>query len=129
MSRLKLRMWRQYLASEEAKFACLKEVLSSFFPSFLGFSMVKIHFLQKVLKKGSCFRNQSLYFFHFQRGGSRPKSRIFHFFNPSLIPDIFSSINFTRVQQIFFPHSLQLHPHTFPGFGPKDCIKNWSLKE
>jgi len=45
------------------------------------------------------------------------------------INSIISSINFTRVQQIFFPHSLQLHPHTFPGFGPKDCIKNWSLKE
>merc|ERR1711973_374707 len=56
------------------KFACLKVVLSFFekFLSFFGFSMVKIHFLQKVLKKCSSFRKKSKIFFHNQGGGQDP---------------------------------------------------------
>ena len=34
-----------------------------------GFSMAKIHFLLKVLKKWSCFRKKLLYFFPFVGGG------------------------------------------------------------
>ena len=63
------------IASEEAKI-CLSK--SSFIKVFLGFSMVKIHFLQKVLKKWSSFRKRLLYFFPLL-GGSRPKSGIFDF--------------------------------------------------
>ena len=44
------------------KFPCQKAVLI-FFGFFLGFSMVKIHFFQKVLKKWSSFRKKLLYFF------------------------------------------------------------------
>ena len=42
------------------KFACLKVVLSFFekFSKFFLFSMVKVHFLQKVLKKWSSFRKK-----------------------------------------------------------------------
>merc|ERR1712173_319505 len=44
------------------KFACLKVVLSFFlnFLSFFGFSMVKIDFLQRVLKKWSSFRKNKI---------------------------------------------------------------------
>ena len=41
------------------KFAGLKVVLSFFEFFFFGFSMVKIHFLQKVLKKWSSFRKKN----------------------------------------------------------------------
>jgi len=44
----------QNLASEEAKICLSKSSFSSFF----GFSMVKIRFLQKVLKKWSSFRKK-----------------------------------------------------------------------
>ena len=44
-------MSQQNLASEEAKICLSKS-------SFFGFSMVNIHFLQKVLKKCSSFRKK-----------------------------------------------------------------------
>ena len=58
-----------------------------FFLSFLGFSMVKIHFFQKVLKKWSSFRKKLLYFFPLLGGGVQtPKWKfplfIFIFFEP-----------------------------------------------
>ena len=46
------------LLAQENFFTFLK-----IFLSFLGFSMVKIHFFQKVLKKWSSFRKKLLYFF------------------------------------------------------------------
>ena len=44
------------------------EVVLSF---FFGFSMVKMHFLQKVLKKWSSFRKKNIFFFH-NRGEGGP---------------------------------------------------------
>ena len=34
------------------------------------------------------------------------------------------SISFAPVMQIFFPHSIQLHPTTFPGQSPNDCPRD-----
>ena len=42
------------------------------------------------------------------------------------INDLVRAINFTRVVQIYYPHSLQTHPDTFPGHSPADCVKDWS---
>ncbi|XP_033211864.1 alpha-1,6-mannosyl-glycoprotein 2-beta-N-acetylglucosaminyltransferase isoform X2 [Belonocnema kinseyi] len=42
-------------------------------------------------------------------------------------PDInylVQSVDFCRVMQIFYPHSIQTHPHTFPGEDPHDCPRN-----
>ena len=54
-----------------------------FFLSFLGFSMVKIHFFQKVLKKWSSFRKKLLYILPLlwgRGGGSGPKVEFSTFF-------------------------------------------------
>ena len=47
-----------YLASEEANSCISKSSLS-----FLGFTMVKIHLLQKVLKNGLVSEKNNLFFF------------------------------------------------------------------
>ncbi|XP_046750041.1 alpha-1,6-mannosyl-glycoprotein 2-beta-N-acetylglucosaminyltransferase isoform X1 [Diprion similis] len=42
-------------------------------------------------------------------------------------PDInflVQSVDFCRVMQIFYPYSIQTHPHTFPGEDPNDCPRN-----
>ncbi|XP_050595202.1 alpha-1,6-mannosyl-glycoprotein 2-beta-N-acetylglucosaminyltransferase isoform X1 [Bombus affinis] len=42
-------------------------------------------------------------------------------------PDInylVQSVDFCRVMQIFYPHSIQTHPRTFPGEDPNDCPRN-----
>ncbi|XP_076651396.1 alpha-1,6-mannosyl-glycoprotein 2-beta-N-acetylglucosaminyltransferase isoform X1 [Halictus rubicundus] len=42
-------------------------------------------------------------------------------------PDInylVQSVDFCRVMQIFYPHSMQTHPHSFPGEDPNDCPRN-----
>ncbi|XP_011352250.1 alpha-1,6-mannosyl-glycoprotein 2-beta-N-acetylglucosaminyltransferase isoform X2 [Ooceraea biroi] len=42
-------------------------------------------------------------------------------------PDInylVQSVDFSRVMQIFYPHSIQTHPRTFPGEGANDCPRN-----
>ena len=51
-----------------------------FFSIFWGFSMVKIHFFQKVFKKWSSFRKKLLHFFPLPLGGSDPKVEIFTLF-------------------------------------------------
>ena len=57
-------------------------IFLKFFLSFLGFSMVKIHFFQKVLKKWSSFRKKILYIFSTSRGGGQdPKWNFPLFFN------------------------------------------------
>merc|ERR1712098_28397 len=70
-------------AVEEAKSFWPKKFFFTFlkiFLSFLGFSRVKIHFFQKVLKKWSSFRKKLLYIFPLLGGGgSRPQSGNFHF--------------------------------------------------
>ena len=30
------------------------------------------------------------------------------------------------VMQIYFPHSIQTHPNSFPGTSPNDCAKDWA---
>ncbi|XP_014209608.1 alpha-1,6-mannosyl-glycoprotein 2-beta-N-acetylglucosaminyltransferase [Copidosoma floridanum] len=42
-------------------------------------------------------------------------------------PDInylVQNVDFCRVMQIFYPHSIQTHPHSFPGESPNDCPRN-----
>ncbi|KAK3597730.1 hypothetical protein CHS0354_006081 [Potamilus streckersoni] len=39
------------------------------------------------------------------------------------------SVDFCPVMQIFFPHSLQLHPKEFPGEHPNDCPRNIKKEE
>lgn len=42
-------------------------------------------------------------------------------------PDInylVQSVDFCRVMQLFYPHSIQTHSRTFPGEGPNDCPRN-----
>lgn len=34
------------------------------------------------------------------------------------------SIDFCRVMQIFYPYSIQMYPHNFPGEDPEDCPRN-----
>jgi alpha-1,6-mannosyl-glycoprotein beta-1,2-N-acetylglucosaminyltransferase len=40
------------------------------------------------------------------------------------INELVQSIDFCKVMQIFYPHSLQTHPHLFPGEAPNDCPRN-----
>ncbi|XP_038212006.1 alpha-1,6-mannosyl-glycoprotein 2-beta-N-acetylglucosaminyltransferase-like [Zerene cesonia] len=47
-----------------------------------------------------------------------------HSFYDEAINRLIRSIDFCKVTQIFYPHSLQLHPHKFPGVDPNDCNGN-----
>ncbi|KAG4067969.1 hypothetical protein HA402_010655 [Bradysia odoriphaga] len=40
------------------------------------------------------------------------------------INDLIQSIDFCKVMQIFYPHSIQTHPHEFPGVEPDDCPRD-----
>jgi alpha-1,6-mannosyl-glycoprotein beta-1,2-N-acetylglucosaminyltransferase len=42
------------------------------------------------------------------------------------INQLVQSIDFCRVMQIFYPHSIQLHPNEFPGTHPNDCDRDAS---
>ncbi|CAH8513167.1 unnamed protein product [Schistosoma turkestanicum] len=44
-----------------------------------------------------------------------------HDFYSDELNSLIGSIRFTRTVQIFFPHSLQIFPKTFPGTDPRDC--------
>ena len=70
VSQQSLRMLQQNLASEEAKICY--SISSHFLKRFGEVSMVKIHFLQKVLKKWSSFRKKIKKNFHNRGGGSAP---------------------------------------------------------
>ena len=83
------------------KFPCLKVVLL-----FLGFSMVKIHFLQKILKKWSSFRKKiKKISITGGGGGSEPYMEFsiifFLFFNPSLRVAV-SSMKITLLKLIVY---------------------------
>lgn len=39
------------------------------------------------------------------------------------------SIDFARVLQIFYPYSIQTHPHEFPGVDPNDCPRNAKFED
>ncbi|KAH8278462.1 hypothetical protein KR018_003592, partial [Drosophila ironensis] len=40
------------------------------------------------------------------------------------INDLVQQIDFCKVLQIFYPYSIQTHPHEFPGADPNDCPRN-----
>ncbi|XP_015116266.1 alpha-1,6-mannosyl-glycoprotein 2-beta-N-acetylglucosaminyltransferase [Diachasma alloeum] len=47
-------------------------------------------------------------------------------------PDInylIQSVDFCRVMQIFYPHSIQTHPKSFPGEDPNDCPRNTNKQQ
>ncbi|XP_028171489.1 alpha-1,6-mannosyl-glycoprotein 2-beta-N-acetylglucosaminyltransferase-like, partial [Ostrinia furnacalis] len=44
-----------------------------------------------------------------------------HSYFETVINDLVKSIDFCKVMQIFYPHSLQLNPNKFPGIDPTDC--------
>ncbi|KAL7871719.1 hypothetical protein SRHO_G00067020 [Serrasalmus rhombeus] len=50
------------------------------------------------------------------------------FWSPE-INQVVSSIDFCLVLQIFFPFSIQLYPHEFPGNDPRDCPRDISKKD
>ncbi|KAG6444222.1 hypothetical protein O3G_MSEX003244 [Manduca sexta] len=37
------------------------------------------------------------------------------------VNNLIRKVDFCRVLQIYYPHSLQLHSHKFPGYDPSDC--------
>ncbi|KAK4321555.1 hypothetical protein Pmani_007672 [Petrolisthes manimaculis] len=45
------------------------------------------------------------------------------------INQLITTIDFCKVMQIFYPHSLQTHPHTFPGESPGDCPRDTKPEE
>ncbi|RXG70219.1 Alpha-1,6-mannosyl-glycoprotein 2-beta-N-acetylglucosaminyltransferase [Armadillidium vulgare] len=45
------------------------------------------------------------------------------------INKLVTTIDFCKVMQIFYPHSLQTHPHSFPGEGIEDCPRDTSLTQ
>ncbi|XP_034487100.1 alpha-1,6-mannosyl-glycoprotein 2-beta-N-acetylglucosaminyltransferase isoform X2 [Drosophila innubila] len=40
------------------------------------------------------------------------------------INDLVQQIDFCKVLQIFYPYSIQTHPHEYPGVDPNDCPRN-----
>ncbi|EDW63775.2 alpha-1,6-mannosyl-glycoprotein 2-beta-N-acetylglucosaminyltransferase [Drosophila virilis] len=47
-----------------------------------------------------------------------------HEFYDDNINDFVQAIEFCKVIQMYYPHSLQTHPHKFPGRDPNDCPRN-----
>ncbi|XP_076308155.1 alpha-1,6-mannosyl-glycoprotein 2-beta-N-acetylglucosaminyltransferase isoform X1 [Tachypleus tridentatus] len=45
------------------------------------------------------------------------------------INQLIQKISFCKVTQIFYPHSIQLHPDTFPGQDPNDCPRDMKKEE
>ncbi|KAJ0169589.1 hypothetical protein K1T71_014774 [Dendrolimus kikuchii] len=45
------------------------------------------------------------------------------------INSLVKSIDFTKVMQIFYPFSIQTHPHEFPGMDPNDCPRDAKKEE
>jgi alpha-1,6-mannosyl-glycoprotein beta-1,2-N-acetylglucosaminyltransferase len=50
------------------------------------------------------------------------------FFDPQ-INELVHSIDFCKVMQIFYPHSIQTHPYEFPGESPGDCPRNMKKEQ
>ncbi|KAJ2952310.1 hypothetical protein O0L34_g4594 [Tuta absoluta] len=50
-----------------------------------------------------------------------------HSFYDENLNELIRGVNFCRVQQIFYPYSLQVNPKTFPGFEPNDCPYDMSI--
>lgn len=49
-------------------------------------------------------------------------------FDPE-INALVQQIDFCKVMQIFYPHSIQLYPHEFPGEDPNDCPRNLNKEQ
>ncbi|XP_023166387.2 alpha-1,6-mannosyl-glycoprotein 2-beta-N-acetylglucosaminyltransferase isoform X1 [Drosophila hydei] len=47
-----------------------------------------------------------------------------HDFYDDDINDLVQQIDFCKVLQIFYPYSIQTHPHEYPGVDPNDCPRN-----
>ncbi|CAD7084104.1 unnamed protein product [Hermetia illucens] len=47
-----------------------------------------------------------------------------HDFYDEDINDLVQSIDFCKVLQIFYPYSIQTHPHEYPGVDPGDCPRD-----
>ncbi|XP_064551278.1 alpha-1,6-mannosyl-glycoprotein 2-beta-N-acetylglucosaminyltransferase isoform X2 [Drosophila montana] len=47
-----------------------------------------------------------------------------HDFYDDDINDLVQQIDFCKVMQIFYPYSMQTHPHEYPGLDPNDCPRN-----
>ncbi|PZC73940.1 alpha-1,6-mannosyl-glycoprotein 2-beta-N-acetylglucosaminyltransferase isoform X1 [Helicoverpa armigera] len=45
------------------------------------------------------------------------------------INNLVRSIDFTKVMQIFYPYSIQTHPHEFPGMDPNDCPRDTKFEQ
>ncbi|KAG8264442.1 Alpha-1,6-mannosyl-glycoprotein 2-beta-N-acetylglucosaminyltransferase [Homalodisca vitripennis] len=45
------------------------------------------------------------------------------------INDLVQSVDFAKVLQIFYPHSIQTHPHEFPGESPGDCPRDITIEQ
>ncbi|XP_052748401.1 alpha-1,6-mannosyl-glycoprotein 2-beta-N-acetylglucosaminyltransferase isoform X3 [Galleria mellonella] len=45
------------------------------------------------------------------------------------INNLVKSIDFTKVMQIFYPYSIQVHPHEFPGMDPNDCPRDAKFEQ
>lgn len=45
------------------------------------------------------------------------------------INDLVQSVDFAKVMQIFYPHSIQTHPHEFPGESPGDCPRDITIEQ
>ncbi|XP_055373788.1 alpha-1,6-mannosyl-glycoprotein 2-beta-N-acetylglucosaminyltransferase isoform X3 [Condylostylus longicornis] len=45
------------------------------------------------------------------------------------INDLIQTIDFCKVMQIFYPYSIQTHPHEFPGVDPGDCARDMKKEQ
>lgn len=52
-----------------------------------------------------------------------------HDFYDEEINELVQSIDFCKVMQIFYPHSIQVHENTFPGTDPKDCKRDMKKEQ
>ncbi|XP_062139548.1 alpha-1,6-mannosyl-glycoprotein 2-beta-N-acetylglucosaminyltransferase-like [Drosophila sulfurigaster albostrigata] len=51
-----------------------------------------------------------------------------HDYYDNVINDLVQSIKFCKVMQIFYPHSVQMHPNEFPGDDPNECSQQSSME-
>lgn len=52
-----------------------------------------------------------------------------HDFYDEEINELVQSIDFCKVMQIFYPFSIQTHPHQFPGTDPRDCQRDMTKEQ
>ncbi|XP_054260444.1 alpha-1,6-mannosyl-glycoprotein 2-beta-N-acetylglucosaminyltransferase isoform X1 [Macrosteles quadrilineatus] len=52
-----------------------------------------------------------------------------HDFYDEEINELVQSVDFAKVMQIFYPHSIQTHPHEFPGESPGDCPRDITIEQ